>query len=74
LAALRIAPHRRWPIDRTIARLVESVPLAAMSYYAGDRLTGRRLSWSLALTYATYRPRQAWRVLHRLPASLRADA
>lgn len=73
LVSLRVASARRWALDRAIARLVHTVPLSAMSYYAGDRLTGRRLSWSLALTCATYRPRQVWRGLQRVSESKRVE-
>jgi hypothetical protein len=65
LPALALAPAQRWLLDRSITHLVRHTPLAAMSFYTGEKYTGPRLSWSLALTYATYHPRQGWRFLQR---------
>lgn len=65
LPTLGLAPARRWLLDRAVTRLAQHTPLAAMSFYTGAKFTGPRWSWSLALTYATYHPRQAWRVLQR---------
>lgn len=74
LPALELAPAYRWLLDRAVTHLVQHTPLAAMSFYTGEKFTGPRWSWSLALTYATYHPRQTWRFLQRVPKNLRAGA
>jgi hypothetical protein len=58
---LAVPPPQAALIDR-LARLgAERVPLQQLSSLSQPALAGRRLSWPLLLTYASYRPQQAVR-------------
>lgn len=65
-----LAPARVRAVRRLVPFLVEHLPLAALSFYAGWDLFGRKVGWSLVLPYATDRWR---RIGDRIQAAYRAS-
>lgn len=66
----RLGPARARAVRRLVPFLVEHLPLAALSYYTGWDLFGRKVGWSLVLPYATDRWR---RIGDRIQAAYRAS-
>lgn len=65
-ADLHISKIQAAAIDRLVGHAIRNIPLERLSAATETRLLGRRLSWPLLLTYTSYQPAQAWRVIRKL--------